>query len=87
MAQFRGTVQGNRGEASRLGSKNSGLDVSASGWNVGCKVTVRHEDGRDVVRVWRTTGSNGYGHSTKLIASFADGDPATHLGDIPDPQR
>ncbi|QOP65604.1 hypothetical protein SEA_SUIGENERIS_63 [Mycobacterium phage Suigeneris] len=82
MAHFYGTVQGQRGEASRLGSKNSGL-ASAQGWNVGCKVTIRHEDGRDVVRVWRTTGSNGHGVSTKLIASFADGDPAVHLGDIP----
>ncbi|AKF14631.1 hypothetical protein AVJ28_gp62 [Mycobacterium phage Baee] len=85
MAHFYGTVQGQRGEASRLGSKNSGLDASASGWDVGCRVTISYEGGRDVVRVWRTTGSNGHGPA-KLVASFADGDPATHLGDIPDRQ-
>ena len=32
MAHFRGTVQGNRGEASRLGSKKSGLQTTAASW-------------------------------------------------------
>jgi hypothetical protein len=32
MAQFRGTVEGNRSEASRLGSKASGLTVNAASW-------------------------------------------------------
>jgi hypothetical protein len=57
MAQFYGGVHGQAGEATRLGSKRSGLNVFANGWNVGAKVSIEHEDGRDVVRVYRTKGS------------------------------
>lgn len=39
MAQFLGSVSGQRGEATRLGSKKSGLTVSAASW--AGKVTVR----------------------------------------------
>ena len=35
MAHFRGTVQENRGETSRLGSRNSGLVATCDGWNIG----------------------------------------------------
>ncbi len=59
MAQFRGTLQGQRGGASRLGSKSSGLYVTANGWDAGVKVTAVHEDGRDVFYVYQTGGSNG----------------------------
>lgn len=48
MARFRATIQGMRGEASRLGSKSSGLVVTANGWNAGITVYVRvDEDGND----------------------------------------
>jgi hypothetical protein len=70
MAQFRGTVAGTRGDASRLGSKSSGLCVTADGWNVGVTVYLTHEDGRDVVRIHKTSGSNGRGQS-ELIAEFS----------------
>lgn len=73
MAQFRATIQGNRGMASRLGSKNSGLRVRANGWNVGIAIDVRHEDGKDVFDVFRTSGS-GYGGVRKLIATVTEGD-------------
>jgi len=43
MAHFRGVVQGNRGEATRNGSKGSGLDVIAASWN-GCIVVELHHD-------------------------------------------
>ena len=33
MARFRGTVQGNRGEASRLGHATTGLETTAATWN------------------------------------------------------
>lgn len=32
MAHFLASIQGSRGEASRLGTKNSGLDVTAASW-------------------------------------------------------
>ncbi len=59
MAQFRGTLEGARGSASRLGHATSGLVVTARGWDVGVRVEATHEDGRDVFRVWRDGGSNG----------------------------
>ena len=47
MAQFRGRVQGGRGMASRLGSKNSGLWVAASRWVTGMRVEASHRNGEE----------------------------------------
>lgn len=70
MAQFYGSIQGSAGEATRLGHKNSGITGHIRGWNVGARVDVTHEDGRDVVRVFKTGGSHDpYG---TLIAEFTD---------------
>lgn len=41
MAHFRGSVQGSRGEASRLGDKAAGLTTEAASW-----------EGKVVVRLW-----------------------------------
>lgn len=41
MAQYRGTIQGSRGEASRLGHKSSGLILHANGWDIGAEVSLR----------------------------------------------
>ena len=57
MARFRATIQGQRGEASRLGSPKSGLEVRANGWDVGVMVLARDEDGSDVFDVYVTGGS------------------------------
>jgi len=38
MAAFRGTVQGNRGEVSRLGTKKSGITARINGHKIVCKV-------------------------------------------------
>ncbi len=69
MAQFYGDIQGNRGEATRMGTKESGISAHVRGWNVGARVIVAHEDGRDVVQVWATSGSHGR-EASKLIAKF-----------------
>ena len=60
MAHFRGTVEGSRGEASRLGTKNSGLLVSANGWDIGVDVELDFDEDlhQDVVRVFKTEGTN-----------------------------
>ena len=71
MAQFLASIQGSRGEATRLGSKESGMVARVNGWNVGARVELYHEDGRDVVRVYRTSGSNNH-RSAELIAEFKD---------------
>ena len=59
MAQFMGYVKGQRGEATRLGSKNSGLVVRANGWDSGVRVTAFVDsEGRDVFSIHVTGGSN-----------------------------
>ena len=53
MAHFRGTLQGSRGPASRLGTKKSCLRVEAQSWQG--KVTVylyERDDGIDCARVY-----------------------------------
>jgi len=75
MAQFRGTIQGNRSEVSRLGSKNSGLRVSANGWNIGVDVHLSHVDGKDVVVVYLTNGSSGDSlQYPKSLGRFVEGE-------------
>lgn len=71
MAQFLGSVQGQRGEATRLGSKNSGLVVRANGWQSGVKVVAgTNSDGVDVFDIYATGGS-GYGTGQGLIATVS----------------
>lgn len=69
MAQFYGSMKGSRGEATRLGTKNSGFDAHIRGWNIGARVYLRHVDGKDVVSVYKTGGSNGATNDV-LIAEF-----------------
>ena len=38
MAAFRGTIQGNRGEASRSGTKESGITARINGHRLACRV-------------------------------------------------
>ena len=73
MAQFYANINGNRGEATRMGSKASGMYGHIRGWNVGAKVSIRYDAKRDVdvVSVYRTSGSNGAG-SDELIKEFAE---------------
>ena len=60
MARFRGTLQGCRGLASRLGGIKSGLTAGLGGWNIGVKVDCRvNEKGKDEICVYQTGGSNG----------------------------
>lgn len=73
MAQFRAVIEGQRGSASRLGSKQSGMTAHVDGWNAG--VTVRasvDSEGRDVFTVYQTGGSNRV-TSEKLIGRIVGG--------------
>lgn len=60
MSHFYGTVQGNRGEATRCGSKNSGMDVCCASWDGAIRCRTYIQDGEDFVRVekipWRGRG-------------------------------
>lgn len=62
MAHFIGYLKGNRGEASRLGTGNSGIRAQAQGWDIGGKVYCSvNNNGEDIVEMYVTRGSNGYG--------------------------
>ena len=73
MAQFYASIQGNRGEATRMGTKSSGIYGHIRGWDVGCSVIIRYDKktGKDIVTVYKTGGSNGH-HSNELIAEFTE---------------
>lgn len=65
MAHFRGTIQGFRGEASRLGSKDSGLQVTAASWQGAVSVDLFAEaNGVDIARVQLYPH---HGHGTSRI--------------------
>ena len=62
MARFYANIQGNRGEATRMGTKDSGISGHIRGWNVGCRVCCYvGDDGEDRVSITLTSGSNGRG--------------------------
>jgi hypothetical protein len=71
MAHFRGTVQGGRSEASRLGHKTSGLTVHANGWHKGITVEASYDEasGRDVFLVYLTGGSSVNG-KRQLVGEY-----------------
>jgi hypothetical protein len=60
MARFRGTIQGCRGEASRLGGTETGIETRTNGWNSGVRVVGFVDDnGDDCFDIYITGGSNG----------------------------
>jgi len=59
MSHFYASIQGSRGEATRTGSKASGIVGHVRGWNIGCRVYASvNENGEDCVTVSLTGGSN-----------------------------
>ncbi len=68
MAHFIGYLQGNRGGASRLGTKASSMDVSGRGWQLGADVYVYYDEQakEDRVTVTLTGGSNRSCRSREL---------------------
>jgi len=73
MAHFYASIQGNRGEATRMGTKNSGIKGHIRGWCVGARVICSHDKktGKDTVRVWKTGGSHG-ALTSELIAEYTE---------------
>lgn len=58
MARYQAKIQGSRGEASRLGTRKSGITAMARGWQGGVRVSLHEgKDGRDHVFV--TIGPHG----------------------------
>jgi len=60
MSRFRATIKGSRGEASRLGTAESGITTETNGWNVGVRVDAHVNDaGQDLIEIYANGGSNG----------------------------
>jgi len=57
MAHFYGSIQGNRGEATRLGTSNSGMSAVAASWDGCIKIYMWHDTIKDINRyeVWQDT--------------------------------
>ena len=72
MSQFYANIQGSRGEATRMGTKNSGMEGHIRGWGSGGKVVMEHIEDKDVCFIYATGGSN-YGSRKILIAKIKDG--------------
>lgn len=82
MAHFYASIKGNRGDATRMGTKQSGIAGHIRGWDSGVWVDGRvGPDGRDVFDVYATGGSNS-STGSKLIATI-DGDQV-RVGDLGD---
>ncbi len=63
MAHFYGSVEGSRGEATRCGTKNSGITAHARGWDIGGHISMGYQvdTEEDAVEFLITSGSNGGG--------------------------
>jgi hypothetical protein len=62
MAHFLGALRGARGPASRLGTKSSGLTVTAASWQGAVETDLYERDGIDFARValkpWHGSGTS-----------------------------
>ncbi len=72
MSHFYGTLQGNRGEATRCGSKASGVTTYAAGWGGAVRVTVYEQDGEDRYSVSLTPWQSSGGQSRLLAEGKLD---------------
>jgi len=78
VGQFYADIQGNRGAASRMGSKDSGISGHIRGWHVGGSVSCDHDDktGKDQVLLSLTGGSSGHsiiGMGSIVVATCVEG--------------
>jgi len=62
MAHFYATIRGGRGEASRGGSKASGIEANVASWEGSVFVRLWRENGKDMARVslepWHGSGAS-----------------------------
>ena len=71
MSRFYASIQGSRGEATRMGTKNSGIRGHVRGWSVGATVDGSADMGADVITIHGTAGSNG-GESPGYLVQLSD---------------
>ena len=76
MSQFYAIIKGSRGEATRGGSKRSGIEGHIRGWNIGGYIKCRHINEKDEVTMELTGGSENSNVSSgrlKIIAREKEG--------------
>lgn len=85
MAHFYGSIQGARGEATRLGHKSSGLTTVAASWAGAVRVTLSHDErtGRDMAHVelapWQGRGASRELYSGPVAGDERQKGPGTAL--------
>ena len=71
MSRFYASIRGNRGEATRGGSKASGIEGHIRGWTSGVRVSCYvNEKGKDVVDIYVTKGSGCGGKAVTESRTF-----------------
>ena len=74
MSHFYADIKGSRGQATRCGTKNSGIRGHIRGWNIGIQVYGGiDENGNDTFSVYLTGGSAGH-KTAKLIYEATESD-------------
>jgi hypothetical protein len=60
MAHYYSTIKGHRGQASRCGSKTSGITTTANSYSVGATVDINYSEKlqTDIVTIYHTQGSD-----------------------------
>jgi len=59
MARFIGTMANGKSSVNKIGY-SYGLEAHIRGWNIGVRVVISiGEDGKDIIHVYQTKGSNG----------------------------
>ena len=65
MAHFYSSVSSKGTTHTKCGNKD-GMEAHVRGWDIGCRVSLRHRDGKDYISIYKTSGSNGSGNSRLL---------------------
>ena len=67
MSQFYASINGSaKNEATRQGTKNTGISGHIRGWDIGVKVIGQHINGIDCFSIYMTSGSNDHSHNLKI---------------------
>lgn len=87
MAHFYGTIQGARGEASRLGTKGSGFHASACSWQGRIEVLLGHNEatGKDTYRVTMRQHGMSRGWEGEIASGDLGTKPDMEVGVLPTP--
>lgn len=75
MAHFYASIKGRAGEATRMGSKKSGIQGHIRGWHIGCQARCWHDEetGLDKVTIYVTRGSSNES-VCKCLGTFTEGE-------------